>query len=134
MKWAYLAVAIPACLPAVALAQNAEKSISLKGGETADVGTAYWIVNCRSILKGDPSIDVMEAPPGVTVTLRKEKIVPRGSNCSRPVPGGTLVVAADKDIKARAEGRLTIRVDYTTLDGKRQSTREFNLIVFPEKS
>jgi hypothetical protein len=119
------------CSAEVVLAQSTERSISLKSGETTDVGTAYFVVNCRSILKGDPTVDLMEGPPGVTVMLRKEKIVPRSSNCSRPVPGGTLVVTAPKDIKARAEGKLTMRVNYETLDGKRQSTREYNVILFP---
>lgn len=119
------------CSPMPSWAQSKERDLSLKSGETTDAGTAYFVVNCRSILKGDPTVDVMEAPSDVTVTLRKEKIVPRSSNCSRPVPGGTLVVAAPKDVKTRTEGRLTFRVNYETLDGKRQSTREYNVILFP---
>ena len=128
---AFATVAMLASASLPALGQTTERNISLKGGESADVGTAYYVVNCRSILKGDPSLDVMEAPPNVTVTLRKEKVVPRSSNCGKPVSGGTLVVSAPKDVKARTEGRLTVRVDYETLDGKRQSTREFNVIIFP---
>ena len=112
-------------------AQSKPQNLSLKSGETAEAGTAYFVVNCRSTLKGDPTVDVMESPPDVTVTLRKEKIVPRSMNCSRPVPGGTLMVAAPKEVKARTEGRLTFRVNYETLDGKRQSTREYNIILFP---
>lgn len=124
-----LVAALASAGPAVA--QSSEKSLSLKGGETAEVGSVYFVINCRSVLKGDPSVEMMESPQDVTVTLRKEKVVPRSSNCNRPVPGGTLVVAAPKVVKARTEGQLTIRVNYETLDGKRQSTRQFNLMLFP---
>ena len=131
LRWIAVFAALILCPTDQAQAQSSEKSVSLKAGETADVGTVYFVVNCRSTLKGDPTVDVMEAPSDVTVTLRKEKIVPRSSNCSRPVPGGTLVVAAPKEVKTRTEGRLTFRVNYQTLDGKRQSTREYNVILFP---
>ena len=127
--WAACLLLLQAANPA--LAKDSEKDISLKSGEATDVGSVYYVVNCRSILRGDPTLDVMEAPTDVNVAIRKEKVTPRGSNCSKPVEGGMLVVTAPKEVKARTEGRLTVRINYETLDGKRQSTREFNLILFP---
>ena len=121
-------LAVPALIAGPALAKNA---LSLKSGESADVGDVYWVSNCKSLLKGDPTAEVMEGPPEVTVTIRKQDIKPRGKACSKPVPGGIIVVTAPKEIKAKAEGKLTVRLKVPTVDGERQSNREYDVKLFP---
>lgn len=102
-------------------------SISLKGGETAEVGTVYWVSNCRSLLTADPTAEIMEGPADVTVSVKKQDVIPRKNSCAKPIRGGMLVVAAPKEVKARTEGKLTVRLNYKTLDGDRQTSREFNV-------
>ena len=123
-----LVMAAPALIVGPASAKNA---LSLKSGESADVGDVYWVANCKSLLKGDPTAEVMEGPPEVTVTIRKQNVTPRGKACSKPVPGGIIVVTAPKEIKAKAEGKLTVRLKVPTVDGERQSNREYDVKLFP---
>ena len=84
---------------------SAKSALSLKSGESADVGDVYWVSHCKSLLKGDPTAEVLEGPPEVTVSIRKQNITPRGKACSKPVPGGIIVVTAPKEIKAKARGQ-----------------------------
>src|SRR5262245_5763391 len=92
--------------------------VALKAGESADVGNVFGVVNCRSILKGPMSVEILEAPPGVTVSIREQKIIPRKFNCANPVDGGVLVVTAPKEINERAQSKLVFRVKYVVPDGE----------------
>ncbi|WOJ89201.1 hypothetical protein RZS28_15535 [Methylocapsa polymorpha] len=113
-----------------AAAQQTE-SISLKSGETVELGNLFWVVNCRSILKGPPVAEVLEGLPEISVTVREQKVIPRKLNCAKEVSGGMLILIAAKDVKARIQGKLTIRIKYPTVDGERQHSREINVTLFP---
>ena len=104
--------------------------ISLKSGESVELRNAFSIRNCRSILKETPVVEVLEGPEELTLTIKPGMVVPRGSNCSNPVPGGT-VVATAKDVKAPKEAKLTYRVKYKTLEGDRQTARVYLVSLFP---
>lgn len=109
------------------------ENISLRGGETADLGGVWWIANCKSILKSTPIVEVMEGPADLSVAMKAQKVLPRTSKCAKEVDGGELTVSAAPDVKAREQGTLFLRVKYATKDGERQKSREINYTLFPKK-
>jgi hypothetical protein len=115
----------------VAHAQKPQESISLKSGETVEMGNLFWVVNCRSLLNGPPVAEVLEGPPEVTASVRIQNVIPRKANCAKEVPGGMLLVTAPKEVKARTQGILTVRIRYPTKDGERQASREIAVTLFP---
>ncbi len=108
-----------------------EKGIALKSGESAELGTVYWIArDCRSKLTNFGGIDILEGPSEVTVTIREQPVKPERRSCTDKVPGGMLVIKAG-DIKEQSHSKLTFRVNYKTKDGDRQSSRIYNLSLYP---
>jgi hypothetical protein len=90
----------------------------------------FWVVNCQSIVIGNPTIDILEGPEEIEVTVKPEKILPRAQNCAKEVPGGH-VVASAKEITERKEGKLTIRLNFNTKQGERQASESYLLSLFP---
>jgi len=113
-----------------ASAQAAEV-IALKSGETAEIGNLFWVANCRSLLKGPMTVDILEGPSDVTASIREQKIVPHKLNCAKPVEGGVLLLTAPKEVKARIQAKLILRVKYPTVDGVRQNSRDIDLTLVP---
>jgi hypothetical protein len=109
---------------------HAQRRISLKSGESVELSLAYSIRNCKSVLIGNPEVEVLEGPEELTLAIKPGNVIPRGTNCSNQVPGGT-VVATAKDIKAPKESKLTYRVKYHTLEGDRQTSRVYLVSLFP---
>ncbi len=112
-------------------AARAQDSISLKSGETADLGPLFWVANCKSLLTGAIMVEVLEGPPGVTASVKEQKVLPRKFNCAKEVPGGKLIVTAPAEVKERTQGTLTIRMKYPTKDGERQGSRTVSVVLFP---
>lgn len=112
-------------------AQDALRRIAVKNGESVDLGTVYYVSNCRSIMVGLPDIEVLEGPKDVAVSIREEPVLPRRQGCAAKVPGGTLVLTA-KDVTEPAEAKLTYRVNYKTKDGPRQTSQTFMVSLFPD--
>jgi hypothetical protein len=112
-------------------AQDALRRISVKNGESVDLGTVYYVSNCRSIMVGLPDIEVLEGPSGVTISIREEPVLPRRQGCAAKVAGGTVVLTA-KDVTEPAEAKLTYRVNYKTKDGPRQTSHAFMVSLFPD--
>ena len=105
--------------------------IALKSGETADLGVLYYISNCKSILKATPGAEIIDGPPGVSVSVREEMVLPRRQNCAKRVAGGTLVISA-KDIEDESFTRLTVRITYKTKDGDRKLSQVYKIALFPQ--
>jgi hypothetical protein len=120
----------PACWNAPAIAAESA-TVALKSGETADLNNLYFIRNCRSLLKGKMTVEVLDGPPGLTASIREQQIVPRKGNCTKAVDGGVLVLAAAKDIKAKVEAKAIIRVKYPTTEGDKLKALEFKVILLP---
>ena len=60
------------------------QTIALKSGESAELADVYYIgSNCQSLLKAVPEVEVLEGPPGVTATIKEDKIVPRTFGCTK---------------------------------------------------
>jgi hypothetical protein len=112
-------------------AQDTLRRIAVKNGESVDLGTVYYVSNCRSIMIGMPDIEVLEGPSGLTISIREEPVLPRRQDCAAKVAGGTVVLTA-KDVTEPAEAKLTYRVNYKTKDGPRQTSHAFMVSLFPD--
>lgn len=109
---------------------QAQNRVALKSGDSVELGSVYWVSNCRSIMIGLPEIEILEGPPEVTLAIKEGPVLPRRQNCAAKVPGGTLVASA-KDIKEPGEAKLTYRLKYKTKDGDRQRGNVYFVSVFP---
>lgn len=112
-------------------AQAADATIALKSGESAEIGNVFWVSNCRSLLKGPMTVEILEGPPDVTASIRDQKIIPHKFNCAKPVDGRVLLLTAPKEIKTRTQAKVTLRVKYPIVDGVRQNSRSIDLTLIP---
>jgi hypothetical protein len=112
-------------------AQEDVRRVALKNGESAELRNYSFVTaNCLSIMIGTPGLDVLEGPAEVSVTLKEGPVMRRDRGCSSPVPGGK-VIATAKDVTEPKEARLTIRLNYNTKDGARQSSSVYIISLFP---
>jgi hypothetical protein len=111
--------------------QEDVRRVALKSGETVELRDYSFVQgNCVSIMVGTPGLDILQGPEEVTVTLKEEPVIRRDRGCSAPVPGGKVVATAG-DIKEPKEAKLTIRLNYKTKDGPRQSASVYLISLFP---
>ena len=106
------------------------RTIALKSGETDQLTDLYFVSNCKSILKSAPEVEILDGPPGVTVSVKEDMVLPRTQNCARPVKGGRLVITAG-DIEEPSFGELTVRIIFHTRDGDRKNSVVYNISLFP---
>lgn len=117
--------------PTGARAQQEATRIALKSGESVELRQYSFVTgNCVSTMVGTPGLDVLEGPEEVSVALKEEPVTRRDRGCSARVPGGK-VIATAKDVKEPKEVRLTIRLNYNTKDGPRQSANVYLISLFP---
>jgi len=114
----------------VARAQEDLQRISLKSGESATLRNYSFVTGCVSVMVGQPTLDVLEGPEELSFTLKEGPVIRRANGCSAPVPGGEVVVTA-KEITQAKEARLTIRLNYMTKNGPRQSANVYLVSLFP---
>jgi len=115
---------------AKAVAQNETHTLAMKGGETVELFPVYGISNCRSTLLATPTVEVLEGPPELTLSIKEGMVKPRKAGCTDKVKGGT-VVATAKDVKAPIQAKLTFRIKYKGKDGDRQTGHVYNVSLFP---
>src|SRR5215470_11892923 len=108
----------------------AQQSIALKNGESTDLGNVWYVVNCRSIVIGMPEVEILEGPPGLTLSIKDAMVLPRRLNCAKEVPGGILVATA-AEVKEPVQGKLVYRIKYKTKEGDRQRSGTYNVTLFP---
>jgi len=125
-----LHIGIAGCAAAHAQTITGAATIALRSGESAEIGDLYWVTNCKSILKNTPEVEILDGPPGISVEIKAAMVIPRAQRCSNQVPGGKLVISAEK-IEDPSYTPLTIRVTYHTRDGDRKSGLVLNLSLFP---
>jgi hypothetical protein len=106
------------------------RTIALKSGESIELSTFYYVMNCKSIATAPPEVEILEGPPELTLTLRPGMVVPRNQGCTNQVSGGTMVAAA-KDVQEKKTARLVFRVKYKTKDGDRQNAQIYSVELFP---
>jgi hypothetical protein len=124
-------IGLAAAMAFTSLPARSADVIALTSGETAEIGNLFWAVNCRSLLKGPMTVEVLEGPSGVTASIREQQIVPHIQNCAKPVAGGVLLLTAPKEIKERTQAKLILRVKYPTVDGERQKGHDIDLTLIP---
>jgi hypothetical protein len=105
-------------------------NIALKSGESVTLGPVYWVVNCKSIMIGVPTVEVLEGPPELSLSLKEDMVLPRRQNCAAKVKGAVLTATAGA-VKAVVHAKLTFRLKYQTKDGDRQSARVYDVSLFP---
>jgi hypothetical protein len=123
-------IAICAATSSGGHAQEDQQRITLKSGESTDLRQYYVVQNCQSILIGTPALDVLEGPEELSIVLKEGMVRPRGQNCTKLVPGGT-VVATAKDVKEPKEAKLTIRLRFNTKAGERQGASVYVVSLSP---
>ena len=117
--------------PAQAQTISGTPGIALKNGESFELGDAYWISStCKSMLICTPEVEILDGPPGVTVTVKEAMVTPRYWNCAKPVKGGKVIVAAN-DIDHPSYTTFTIRFKFKGRDGDRVRSRVYKLSLFP---
>jgi hypothetical protein len=116
--------------PSHAQTISGSPTIVLKNGESSELGNVYWVSHCKSLLRGTPEVEVVEGPPGVSVTIKEAMVLPRLQNCARRVPGGTMVISAN-EVEDPSYTKLTVRVTFRTKDGERKYGQVFNLSLLP---
>jgi hypothetical protein len=111
--------------------QISVQDIALKNGENIEFGDIYFIgANCSSLLTSTPEVEVMDGPPGVTVTVKQAMVVPRFYGCANRVLGGKMFIAA-RDIEDYSYTRMTLRITYKTRSGNLQLSQHINVALFP---
>ncbi len=130
-KASFLILSAGVAISGIDASLAADKQIALKSGETTDVANLFFVANCKSLLTGPITVEILEGPPGVTASVKEQKVIPHKFNCANPVPGGHLIISAPAEVKARTQGTLTVRMKYPTKDGERQGSQSFDIILFP---
>jgi hypothetical protein len=92
---------------------RAQQSLAIKNGESTELGSVWYVANCRSIMIGLPEVEILEGPPGLTLSIKEAMVLPRRLNCAKEVPGGILVATA-KDVADPVQGKLVYRIKYKT--------------------
>jgi hypothetical protein len=111
---AIVVISLAAAMAFIQAPARSAESIALKSGETTEIGPEYWVANCRSILKGAMTVEILEGPPDVAASIREQD-----------------VVLTAKEIKAQIQTKLILRVKYPTADGERQKSRNIDLTLLP---
>ncbi len=138
MKWLpiqmwMLAVILCAAVAAPGFADDI-REITLIEGESIDLARVFWInyKTCQSSFIRVEGIDVLESPPGLSLSIRDEQVdTAPYANCGKK-PGGTIVATA-RGIQEKESGPLVFRVRYQTQSGLEQSTHRFVINLYPKK-
>jgi len=124
-------------LVAIGLAQTtatavaaAERSLAIKSGETLELGQIYFQSNCRSILKGPPTAEILDGLPELSVSVKEMQVNARLQKCPKPLPGGILSLTA-KDITKVSVNKAIVRIKYSTQDGDRYRSEILNVTMVP---
>ena len=108
-------------------------NIALKSGEIVELGDVYYISHdCKSLLKATPEVEILDGPPGVTAAIKEDRIVPRTYGCTKPVPGGKLIITAS-EIEEYGRARMVLRIKMKTSVGDRQYSKDVNIELIPKE-
>jgi hypothetical protein len=125
LRYLYLGLAMLATTAA-----NAQtRQIILKNDESITLRSFQPAQGCRSIVVGNPALDVLETPEEVTVALSKHTKRIRGCWFGS-LPGWT-VVAKAKGVKEKKNGKLVVRIKFKTKTGAHQLANTYNVSLYP---
>jgi hypothetical protein len=106
-----------------------ERIIALKGGDTFEVYSVWYVKNCKSVLADAPTVELLEGPPQVKMWVEPAMVVASRLKCTVPVTGGKLMAKIDT-IEQKADVRVTFRVVYPTTEGIQYVARVYNVSLF----
>ena len=108
-------------------------NIALKGGESVELGDVYQIsADCKSLLKATPQVEILDGPAGVTAAIKEAMVVPRYYGCTKPIPGGKLIITAN-EVEEYGRARMVLRIKMKTSVGDRQHSRDVNITLIPRE-
>jgi hypothetical protein len=139
MNMKAISILVIAC--AIATSAFAQQQIpapilfSIRAGETLPLRLFASVTNdCLSTFTGFDGIDILDGPPEITLKFEPGKVVVHtvaGRVC-KPVSGGTIMIAAARDIGEQQEADLTFRVRYRTKHSNSSTwTARYHLLMFP---
>ncbi|MEG0921060.1 MAG: hypothetical protein RSD57_14960 [Comamonas sp.] len=112
-------------------AHSQNNAISLKSGESADVGAVYWVKNCQSKLKQILGVEVLEGNnPALQLNVRDELVTASRQNCTEKVMGGVVYATAGQ-VTEKQKAIIKYRVKYETTEGPQQSTHSVQFDLYP---
>jgi hypothetical protein len=108
-------------------------NIALKSGESVELGDVYHIsADCKSLLKATPQVEILDGPAGVTAAIKEEMVVPRYYGCTKPIPGGKLIITAN-EVAEYGRARMVLRIKMKTSQGDRQPSVDVNISLLPKE-
>ena len=126
-----LAIILSASMFVLAGAYGQNRVISIKSGESADIGVVYWVKNCNSTLQKVSGIEILDGNnPVLQFGVREELVNASRQNCASKVPGGVVYVTASQ-VAEKQSTVIKYRVKYETTDGQQQSTHSVQLDMYP---
>ncbi len=105
-------------------------TLKAKSGEVIDLLPVFRQVNCRGTLLETPVVEVFQAPPELTLTVREQMVEVPEANCPSKVKGGMVVVTVGQ-VKQPIEGRLIFRVKYKGKYRESQTGHAFDFSLSP---
>ena len=102
--------------------------VAMKSGESVDISDLWWVVNCKTFLKGLPEVEILEGPPGVAAIVKEKMVLPRLGECGKRVKGAALSLSAG-DITDDSTSVLRLRIRYPTLEGRRDRNWSIRVVL-----
>jgi hypothetical protein len=99
---------------------------TVQRGQSIEVGQAYWINNCVSILKKITGIFPSGLPAGLTVSLARQDVTT--SQCGNVVPGAKVIAKASKNM-VPGTYNFSYIVTYDTQSGDMSSSHNRSITV-----
>jgi hypothetical protein len=81
-----------------------------------NLGSYYWIENCKSLVTGRITVEKTSGPSGVRLTTRAGRVPATRQNCPSPVPGVWVVA------RGSGAGNVSFVMHYPTGNGPKTSS------------
>lgn len=120
-----------ACFSVAAAAQTAPVTpIAIKGGETVDIGPIYWVNSqtCQSLSTTKSDVEILEGPPGITIDVKEDMVIPVAYGCKNKIKGGHIMLTVPEGVETSA-ARLIIRLTHHAKDGDHKRGMVYNLLI-----
>jgi hypothetical protein len=111
-----------------ALAQDG--TLKAKSGEVIDLLPVFRQVNCRGTLLETPVVDVFQAPPELTLSIKDQMVEVPEQRCPAKIKGAMVVVTVGQ-VRQPIEGRLIFRVKYKGKYRESQTGHAFDFSLSP---
>ena len=111
-----------------ALAQDG--TLKAKSGEVINLLPVFRQVNCRGTLLETPVVEVFQAPPELTLSIKDQMVEVPEQRCAAKIKGAMVVVTVGQ-VRQPSEGRLIFRVKYKGKYRESQTGHAFDFSLSP---